>query len=235
MNRIFRKRDLIHAKSGDFTSLDKYVLKNRFGSRMFYEKVNEQNFPRLLDSVKRVSEFLCIEPPATYVNFWPEFFALSLKESRIIIISEDLLSVLDTAELDALVAHEIAHLKQRHSIFLRQRRNFEADRCSIDVAGPRAYFSLFQKIDRLKISSELPEGSAVAVQALVDTNPDCFYEKKQSILSKLTAEHPGRVKRLNAAANYWEEKIVQDQEIMEKAKKLRALPMALSGLLTLGL
>lgn len=213
--------------------MDKFILRTHFGSRLLYKKVSGKNSPEVLDSVKRVSSFFGIEMPTVYINHLPEFFALSLKKSKIIIISQDILPMLKASELDALLAHEMAHLQQRHSIFLRQKRNLEADRYSIEVAGYDSYLSLYQKLDRLKIASELPERSSAIVQALVDTNPDCFYEKKQSLLVKLTAEHPGRVKRLNAAADYWREKIAQNQEVREKAEKMRSLSIVCSGLLTL--
>lgn len=88
------------------------------------EEVTSENYPALADTLKLLeaeARKRGMEPPTLYVHPEPMVNALALgrRNRGHIVIFDGLLTELDdTAELDAIVGHELAHLDNRDSVLM---------------------------------------------------------------------------------------------------------------------
>lgn len=84
------------------------------------ETVDEADYPDLHARVRRLSAGFDMGPPAVAVasSEVPNSLAIGDLRSGTIVVSDGLLETLEPAELDAVVAHELAHLKNRDALVL---------------------------------------------------------------------------------------------------------------------
>lgn len=96
-----------------------------FGYRMILEQVNAREIPaseapNLTRFVKRASDSLDVAPPRIMVGDFsgPNAFAIGRQGAGTIIVSEELVSVLNPDELAAVIAHELTHIHNRDAVVM---------------------------------------------------------------------------------------------------------------------
>jgi len=77
--------------------------------------VTKDDEPRLYDVVEKLSKKIGVPTPKVGLteNLQPNAFTVGCGENSMVIFSSGLLSTLNHAELEAVVAHELAHIKNR--------------------------------------------------------------------------------------------------------------------------
>jgi heat shock protein HtpX len=94
-----------------FTVGDSVALRSVDASR-----VDREDRPELVGRVERLAQVAGVEPPAVAVSRSdvPNAFAIGAPPSKAtVVVTEGLLDALDEDELDAVLAHELAHVKNR--------------------------------------------------------------------------------------------------------------------------
>ncbi|MBV0900967.1 M48 family metalloprotease [Haloarcula salina] len=78
-------------------------------------EVGPEAYPDLHERVRRLAQLADVEPPRLAVadSAVPNSFALGTLGGATVVVSEGLLSALDGDELDAVLAHELAHVANR--------------------------------------------------------------------------------------------------------------------------
>jgi len=98
-------------------SLVQYYYSDRLALRsMGATRVDRQEYPRLHDTVGRLSQRADVPTPDVAVaeNSTPNAFAAGRNQSNAVVcVTTGLLGVLDEAELEGVIAHELAHVKHR--------------------------------------------------------------------------------------------------------------------------
>jgi heat shock protein HtpX len=84
------------------------------------EDMPEDRFPEVHRSVERLSDEMGIEKPRLMVARMgaPNAFAIGRKGAGTVVVSEELLQLLDRDELDGVLAHELAHIRNRDVVMM---------------------------------------------------------------------------------------------------------------------
>lgn len=84
------------------------------------EDMPEDRFRRVHDSVERLSIDMGIEKPRLMIADMgvPNAFAVGRKGAGVVVVSSELLSVLDHEELEGVLAHELAHIRNRDVVMM---------------------------------------------------------------------------------------------------------------------
>ncbi|UHH12938.1 M48 family metalloprotease [Halobacterium litoreum] len=79
------------------------------------EDMSEQQYPRIHQRVEALSRDMGIEKPKLKVARMgvPNAFAVGRKGAGVVVVSEELIHLLDNEELDGVLAHELAHIANR--------------------------------------------------------------------------------------------------------------------------
>ena len=82
--------------------------------------VSPEQHPDLVDTITRLSQQADLKPPSVAIshNKAPNAAAVKGPRNRTIVVTTGLLETLDQAELEAVLAHEIAHLKNRDATIM---------------------------------------------------------------------------------------------------------------------
>lgn len=83
--------------------------------------VGEQQLPHLHQLLQEACQILDIEPPQLYVrqNPVPNAYTFAMRgEQPFIVIHTSLLELLEPPEVQAVIAHELGHLKCEHGVYL---------------------------------------------------------------------------------------------------------------------
>lgn len=80
----------------------------------------EDEFPEIHRRTHNLSERMEIAPPKLFIGDFggPNAFAVGRRGSGVVVLSKSLLEVLDLDEVQGVVAHELAHLKNRDSVLM---------------------------------------------------------------------------------------------------------------------
>jgi heat shock protein HtpX len=84
------------------------------------EEMPEDRFPEVHRSVERLSEDMGIEKPRLMVADMgvPNAFAVGRKGAGVVVVSTELLRLLDREELEGVLAHELAHVRNRDVVLM---------------------------------------------------------------------------------------------------------------------
>jgi Zn-dependent protease with chaperone function len=84
-------------------------------------RVSERQLPDLHQSLLEACEILDLDPPQLYVrqNPVPNAYTFAMRgEQPFVVIHTSLIELLTPAEIQAVIAHELGHLKCEHSVYL---------------------------------------------------------------------------------------------------------------------
>lgn len=78
-------------------------------------RVTREEYPELVDAVHRLAQLADVRPPTVAVSpsTVPNSFAIGTLGNATVVVSEGLLDALDGDALDAVLAHEVAHVANR--------------------------------------------------------------------------------------------------------------------------
>lgn len=103
-------------------------LLGALGEQFFYLEniassvlVNEQQLPELHQALLEACQILDLEPPQLYVrqNPVPNAYTFAMRGKQpFIVLHTSLISMLTPAEIQAVMAHELGHLKCEHGVYL---------------------------------------------------------------------------------------------------------------------
>ncbi|WP_354634735.1 M48 family metallopeptidase [Planktothricoides raciborskii] len=103
-------------------------LLGSLGEQFFYLEniassvlVNEQQLPELHQALLEACQILDLEPPQLYVrqNPVPNAYTFAMRGKQpFIVLHTSLISMLTPAEIQAVMAHELGHLKCEHGVYL---------------------------------------------------------------------------------------------------------------------
>jgi len=84
------------------------------------EDMPEDRYRRIHDRVEALSRDMGIEKPTLKVARMgvPNAFAVGRKGAGVVVVSEELISLLDDDELDGVLAHELAHIANRDVVMM---------------------------------------------------------------------------------------------------------------------
>ncbi|MFB6084717.1 MAG: M48 family metallopeptidase [Halorientalis sp.] len=107
------------------------------------KELPEEEFPELHRFVERTSEEMGIDKPELYLVEMgvPNAFALGRRGNGTVAVSRELLGVLEQDEVEGVVAHELAHLKNRDSIVMQLGQGVAS------IIGFAAYFAVIMSGD----------------------------------------------------------------------------------------
>jgi heat shock protein HtpX len=111
---------VVLAASGLFAlaqyGLGKYLAVRSVGA----EDLPEEEYPEIHRSVERMSEEMGIPKPTLKVGRMgvPNAFAVGRQGAGVVVVSDTLIQLLDPDELEAVLAHELAHIKHRDVIVM---------------------------------------------------------------------------------------------------------------------
>lgn len=83
-------------------------------------QVNDQQFPRVFEAVKRAAHILRLRPPSVYIlpaSSSIKAKALGTNDDSYIVINSQLLEYLNDRELLALLGHELAHIQNNQVLY----------------------------------------------------------------------------------------------------------------------
>lgn len=84
-------------------------------------RVSEQQLPHLHQLVVEAAQILDLEPPQLYIqqNPVPNAYTLAIRgQQPFMVIHTSLIELLTTEEIQAVIAHELGHLKCEHGVYL---------------------------------------------------------------------------------------------------------------------
>jgi len=84
------------------------------------EDMSEDRYPHIHQSVERFSREMGIEKPRLMVADMgvPNAFAVGRKGAGVVVVSSELLQVLDRDEVEGVLAHELAHIRNRDVVLM---------------------------------------------------------------------------------------------------------------------
>ncbi|CAI48833.1 HtpX-like protease [Natronomonas pharaonis DSM 2160] len=84
------------------------------------EDMPEDKYPEIHRSVERISDEMDLEKPRLMVADMgvPNAFAVGRRGAGVVVVSEQLIQLLDHDELEAVLAHELAHIDNRDVIMM---------------------------------------------------------------------------------------------------------------------
>lgn len=84
------------------------------------EDLDENDYHRIHAAVERMSREMGIEKPRLMKAQMgvPNAFAVGRKGAGVVVISEELMAILDQEELEGVIAHELAHIRNRDVIMM---------------------------------------------------------------------------------------------------------------------
>ncbi|XP_024525307.1 uncharacterized protein LOC112344575 isoform X2 [Selaginella moellendorffii] len=157
-------------------------------------KVNDKQLPHLHDLITEASTILGLEsPPDLYVrqNPVPNAYTLAIAGKKpFIVLHTSIIELLKPAELQAVIAHELGHLKCDHGIWLTFANILAMGAYSLPGLGTVIARNLEEQIFRWVRAAELTCDRAAL---LVVRDPDVVI----SLLMKLSGGCPSLANQLN--------------------------------------
>ncbi len=102
------------------------------------EDMPEDRYPGIHQSVERISEEMDLEKPRLMVAEMgmPNAFAVGRRGAGVVVVSEEIIRLLDQDELEAVLAHELAHINNRDVIMMVLGQSIAS------MLGLAAYFAI---------------------------------------------------------------------------------------------
>ncbi len=102
------------------------------------EDMPEDRFPEIHRSVERIAEEMDLEKPRLMVADMgvPNAFAVGRRGAGVVVVSSELMQVLDHDELEAVLAHELAHIDNRDVVMMVMGQSIAS------MLGLAAYFAI---------------------------------------------------------------------------------------------
>jgi Zn-dependent protease with chaperone function len=158
-------------------------------------QVSEKQLPDLHYLLLEASEILDIEPPQLYVrqNPTPNAYTFAMRGKQpFIVIHTSLLDLLDPPEVQAVIAHELGHLKCNHGVYLTMANILLLSASLIPFGG-----LLQQSLqEQLMQWVQCAEFSCDRAALLVSQNAETVI----SVLMKLCGGSPQLAKQLSVSA-----------------------------------
>lgn len=181
--------------------------------------VSEQQLPHLHELLLEACKVLDLEPPQLYVRQHPVpnayTFAIRGKQP-FVVVHTSLIELLTPEEIQAVIAHELGHLKCEHSVYLTLANLL------VLAAGQLPYGVLITQPIREQIMTwvRCAEFTCDRAALLATQNPKIM----MSVLMKLTGGSPSLVNQLNldafiAQARAYDE--ISKTEVGEMLKQLQ--------------
>jgi len=84
------------------------------------EPLRREDAPWIHDRVDAMSESFGIDPPDVYISSMgmPNAFAVGRRNNGTVVLDESLRDIMDDEELEGIIAHELAHLKNNDSVVM---------------------------------------------------------------------------------------------------------------------
>ena len=182
------------------------------------QELPEDQFRELHRFVERTSEDMGIEKPELYLVEMgvPNAFALGRRGNGTVAVSRELLQLLDQDEVEGVVAHELAHLKNRDSIIMQLGQGIAS------IIGFAAYFAVILTGDNELVDIFLGMIVSNIAQLLVMLFVFAISRHREYVADRTAAETLGRGDPLARAL----EKIsagAQRSEPTAEAKEVSAL------------
>ncbi|PSQ34637.1 protease [Halobacteriales archaeon QS_9_70_65] len=158
------------------------------------DEMSEDRYPDVHRSVERLCGEMDLAKPDLKVAEMgvPNAFAVGRRGAGVVVVSTELMHLLSHEELEAVLAHELAHIDNRDVVTSRYREYVADDDAARHVGGDAMADAL------RKISS-----AGKRTDAELDDNVSalCIFGGERSALERLFATHPPIEKRVEAVRN----------------------------------
>ena len=177
-------------------------------------QANEKHFYRLKQIIAEQSKKIAVKEPKLFINQdpYPNAYTIGYKNPYSIILSSSLVEALSESELEAVIAHELGHVKFNHSrissiispannnIFIltwifgfwQRSTEFTADKVSVlSTENPRSLITALFKISiGPKFLDQIDEDELIKQSKIIQNS---FFNK----CGELLLDHPYLTKRIN--------------------------------------
>ncbi|MBF2047837.1 M48 family metallopeptidase [Leptolyngbya sp. NK1-12] len=184
--------------------------------------VSEQQLPHLHQLLLEACQILDLEPPQLYVrqNPSPNAYTFAVRGKQpFIVLHTSLIELLTPAEIQAVIAHELGHLKCEHSVYLTLANLVILTAGQLSPWGAVLVQSLQNQIMEWVRCAEF---SCDRAALLVTQDPRVV----ASVLMKLTGGSPALASQLNLDAFLAQARSYDDANLDELGKMLKQMQTA---------
>jgi Zn-dependent protease with chaperone function len=181
--------------------------------------VGEKQLPHLHQSLLDACQTLDIEPPQLYIkqNPVPNAYTLAMRGQKpFVVLHTSLIDILTPEEIQAVIAHELGHLKCEHGVFITMANIMVLAAGLLPSWGGMVAESLREKMLQWVRCAEF---SCDRAALLATQNP----QSVMSVLMKLTGGSPTLAPLLNLDAFIEQARAYDDISITELGNSLKAM------------